>query len=185
MLLLATALVALVGAQASNAERVVHVNDFYDFSSFSFELPDCGTTVTTTISGAWDVTLIYNDEGLLVKMIADTPAASVTYSSPYGSFGYPVASTSIFTFPEGATPGAPASATYSGLFLRVPGLQPNAGTFVFDNLILSDESGGFSEETGFPYLQQTLESTVTFHGVAGVTGENFYEAFCAALGPPA
>jgi hypothetical protein len=184
MLLLATALVALVGAQAADAERAVHIKDFHDIYTVAYAggcgAIDDGFEVTTTVSGMTDVTLVYNDGGLLVKVIATSPEAVVTYSSPYRSFSYSLALTEITTFPEGATVGAPAHMEVSGLWLRLPGVQPTAGAYIFTNFVVSD----YVSESGLPYLQQTEESTVSFHGVLGIT-DNFNEALCAALGPPA
>jgi hypothetical protein len=50
--------------------------------------------------GALDETLIYNDAGLVVRQIEHAPAATATFSSPYGSFSFPEALTSVYTCPR-------------------------------------------------------------------------------------
>jgi hypothetical protein len=129
-----------------------------------------------------DATLVYNDEGLLMKVVEVAAAAMVTYSSPYGSYSYPLALTIITTFPEGATLDAPASMLISGLWLRLPDLQPQAGTESSTDFLTEDLVG----ENGISYLQQTEESTISFHGVNGITDPYVeFLGLCGALGPGA
>ena len=182
MLLLAVVLVALAGAGvASGAQRAVHLNNAIDLSdSFPAEFLSerCGFDVTITISGALDVTLIYNEAGLVVREIDTTPAATVTYSSPYGSFSFASALTGIFTYPGGATLGSTANITFSGLFGHAPGFIPSdAGLEIVVNAVVV----GFTPE-GIPDAEPTDETTYIEHG-ARHSGEEIVNAICAALSP--
>src|SRR5215207_5903822 len=93
----------------SSAQRAVHLDDAIDVST-SFQSPllsgACGFPVT------------------------------VTLSSPYGSFSFPGAATSVYTYPGGATLGSTADFHSSGLlrFGLVPGFGvSNAGIDIVAN----------------------------------------------------
>ena len=70
------ALSALAVPATSSAQRAVHLQDAVDISD-SFESPllsgACGFPVTVTVTGALDVTLIYNRAGLVVRQIETLP----------------------------------------------------------------------------------------------------------------
>ena len=125
LVFITVALSALAVPATSTAQRAVHLRDAVDISA-SFESPllsgACGFLVTVTLSGALDETLIYNRAGLVVRQIENTPAATATFSSPYGSFSFPESATSHYTYPGGATLGSTANFTTSGL-LRLPWLM--------------------------------------------------------------
>jgi hypothetical protein len=180
MLLLAAALVALVGAGASSAQRAVHLSNAIDLNE-SFEAEDlseqCGFPVTITFSGELDVTLIYNEEGLVVREIDTAPAARTTFSSPYGSFSFPSALTLIFTYPGGATLGGTANVTFSGLFSHVTGLPSDAGIDIVGDAVVI----GFTPE-GIPDVAFAEETTFISHGNRE-SEENVVSAICSALSP--
>ena len=169
------------GAGAANAPRPVHLQNVIDESeSFQSDFLSnaCGFDVTITISRAIDVTLIYNDAGLVVREIDTTPAGTVTFSSTYGSFSFPSALTGIFTYPGGATLGSTANITFSGLSGHVPGFTAsNAGIEIVVNALVV----GFSPE-GIPDAEATDETSFSTHGNS-VSGTDFVSAVCTALGP--
>jgi hypothetical protein len=89
LVFITVALSALAVTATSSAQRAVHLNNVIDISN-SFQSPllseACGFPVTVTVSGFLDVTLIYNDAGLVVRHIENTPAGRATFSSANGSF---------------------------------------------------------------------------------------------------
>ncbi len=180
---IAVALSALAVPATSSAQRAVHLQNAIDISA-SFESPllseQCGFPVTVTVSGAVDVTLIYNDAGLVVRHIENTPAATATFSSPYGSFSFPEAATSVFTYPGGATLGSTANFHSSGLlrFGLVPGFgTSNAGIDIVSNAVVV----GFTPE-GIPIVDFTESTVVISHGNRN-SDEEIFSAICAALSP--
>jgi hypothetical protein len=181
ILLLATALVVLIGAGAANsAPRAVHLQNAIDLSVSVIDpvLSDiCGFEATLTISGAYDVTLIYNEAGLVVREIDTTPAGTVTWSSAYGSTSFPMAQTSTATYPGGATIGSTANFTLNGLFTKVPGIPPEAGIQIVTDAIVVE----FTPE-GVPITVATGSSTITDHGIRQ-EGNALVSAICAAISP--
>jgi hypothetical protein len=174
---------ALAVPATSSAQRAVHLQDAIDISA-SFQSPllseQCGFPVTVTVSGALDETLIYNDAGLVVRQVENTPAATATFSSPYGSFSFPEASTSVYTYPGGATLGSTANFKSSGLlrFGLVPGFGvSNAGIDIVANAVVV----GFTPE-GIPMVDFTESTVVISHGNRN-SDEEIFAAICAALGP--
>lgn len=183
LVFITVALSALAVPATSSAQRAVHLQDAVDIST-SFESPllsgACGFPVTVTVSGAVDETLIYNDAGLVVRQIENTPAATATFSSPYGSFSFPEAATSVYTYPGGATLGSTANFTSSGLlsFGLVPGFGvSNAGIDIFANAVVV----GFTPE-GIPIVDFTESTVVISRGNRNSDAEIF-AALCAALSP--
>jgi hypothetical protein len=183
LVFITVALSALAVAATSSAQRAVHLNNVIDISN-SFQSPllseACGFPVTVTVSGALDVTLIYNDAGLVVRHIENTPAATATFSSPNGSFSFPEAATSVFTYPGGATLGSTANFHSSGLlrFGLVPGFGvSNAGIDIVANAVVVD----FTPE-GIPVVDFTDATIVISHGNRN-SDEEVFTAICAALGP--
>jgi hypothetical protein len=183
LVFITVALSAIALPATSSAQRAVHLQNAVDISA-SFQSPllteQCGFPVTVTVSGALDVTLIYNDAGLVVRQIVNTPAATATFSSLYGSFSVPEASTSVFTYPGGATLGSTANFTSSGLlrFGLVPGFgTSNAGIDIVANAVVVD----FTPE-GIPNVDFTDATIVISHGNRN-SDEEIFSAICAALSP--
>lgn len=183
LVFITVALSALAVTATSSAQRAVHLQNAIDIS-VSFEsvllTEACGFPVTVTVSGAVDETLIYNDAGLVVRQIENSPAATARFSSPYGSFSFPEAATSVFTYPGGATLGATANFHSSGLlaFGLVPGFGvSNAGIDIVANAVVVD----FSPE-GIPIVDFTDATTVISHGNRN-SDEEIFGAICAALSP--
>ena len=183
LVFITVALSALAVTATSNAQRAVHLQNAIDISN-SFQSPllseACGFPVTVTLSGFVDVTLIYNDAGRVVRHIENTPAATATFSSSDGSFSFPEAATSVFTYPGGATLGSTANFHASGLlrFGLVPGFGvSNAGIDIVANAVVVD----FTPE-GIPIVDFTESTTVISHGNRN-SDEEIFTAICAALGP--
>jgi hypothetical protein len=180
--LLAVALAALVGAGASKAQRAVHLPNAVDETS-SFVDPflsdQCGFPVTVTVIGAFDVTLVYDDAGLVVREVDTTPAGTVTFSSDFGSFSYPLALEEVAAYPGGATLGSTANLTESGLFTRVTG-EPEttlAGISIIENAVVV----GFTPE-GIPITSPSGATTFSFHGTGSkLSVDEFLRETCAAL----
>jgi hypothetical protein len=183
LVFITVALSALAVTATSSAQRAVHLNNVNDISN-SFVSPllseACGFPVTVTVTGALDETLIYNDAGLVVRQIENTPAGRATFSSSDGSFSFPEAATGHFTYPGGATLGSTANFTSSGLlrFGLVPGFGvSNAGIDIVANAVVVD----FTPE-GIPVVEFTEATTVISHGNRN-SDEEIFNAICGALGP--
>ena len=183
LVFIAVALSALAVPAASTAQRAVHLENAIDISA-SFQSPllseACGFPVTVTVSGALDETLIYNDAGLVVRQIESAPAATATFSSPFGSFSFPEALTSVYSYPGGATLGSTANYTSAGLlrFGLVPGFGvSNAGIDIVANGVVV----GFTPE-GIPIVDFTESTVVITHGNRN-SDEEIFASICAALGP--
>jgi hypothetical protein len=181
LVFITVALSALAVAATSSAQRAVHLQNTFDIST-SFQSPllsdACGFPVTVTVSGAVDVTLIYNDAGLVVRQIQTTPAATNTFSSADGSFSFPGALAGVFDYPGGATLGSTANFTESGLlrFGLVPGFGvSNAGIDIVANAVVVD----FTPE-GIPIVDFTDSTVVISHGNRN-SDEEIFSAICAAL----
>ena len=184
LVFITVALSALAVPATSSAQRAVHLKDAIDISN-SFQSPllsgACGFPVTVTVSGALDETLIYNDAGLVVRQIENTPAATATFSSPDGSFSFPQAATSVYTYAGGATLGSTANFKSSGLlrFGLVPGFGvSNAGIDIVANAVVVD----FTPE-GIPMVDFTESTVVISHGNRN-SDEEIFSAICAALARP-
>ena len=183
LVFITVALSALAVPATSSAQRAVHLQNAVDISdSFQSLLLSeaCGFPVMVSVSGALDTTLIYNDAGLVVRQIVNTPAATATFSSPFGSFSFPEASTSVFTYPGGATLGSTANFTSSGLlrFGLVPGFGvSNAGIDIVANAVVVEIT-----PEGIPIVDFTESTVVISHGNSN-SDEEIFGAICAALGP--
>lgn len=183
LVFLVVALSALAVTATSSAQRAVHLKNAIDINN-SFQSPllseACGFPVTVTVSGFVDVTLIYNNAGLVVRHIENTPAGRATFSSANGSFSFPEAATSVFTYPGGATLGSTANFHTSGLlaFGLVPGFGvSNAGIDIVANAVVVD----FTPE-GIPVVDFTDATIVISHGNRN-SDEEIFTAICSALGP--
>jgi hypothetical protein len=179
--LLAAAVFALGGASAAKAERAVHLNGLYDFSGSFTDSSLCGFPITVTSSGSYDITLVYNDAGLVIREIDTTPAAKTTFSSASGSFTYPVSFVARTTYPGGATVGLRVDVTSTGLFgPRVTGAGTMSGTAAGIQFFSGAVVTGFTPE-GIPIVD-TRGATFTFRGT-GPSGDELDADICAALSP--
>ena len=86
----------------------------------------CGFSVTVSYTGESRVTLVYGQNGLVVREI-DSGTVMKTYTSANGSYSFHV-SPAQFTYPGGASIGSQAVATFVGLKGHAPSFIPsNAG----------------------------------------------------------
>jgi hypothetical protein len=152
------ALIAVLGlliaapAQAAQSRRVTINVD--DTSVNDFWTETCGTTVVISVEGTLHVTLVYNQEGLIVKEIDPSSGLTVTFSAPEtgNTFSFPALSV-IFDYGAGAQVGSTFTWKQVGLFGHVPGsIASDAGQAVGTGVVT-----GF-DEFGIPQLTFTGES---------------------------
>ena len=134
---LALAVVALVTttATAASSPKVVQIKGVDAGFSFENEFfsEACGFEVTGTVSGTANITLFLDSSGTVVREIDSFPAARTTFSGNGNSFSFPGAFAMSFrtVYPEGATLGAPANVTVTGMLGHVKGIGADAGQDVF------------------------------------------------------
>jgi hypothetical protein len=175
---LALAVAALVmTATAASAQKVVQIKGVDAGFSFENEFFSevCGFEVTGTVSGTANVTLFLDSSGTVVREIDTFPAARVTFSGNGRSFSFPGAFSMSFrtVYPEGATLGAPAIVTVTGLLGHVKGLGANAGQDVLTATVVE-----FSPE-GIPIVDNF--ELVSSHGNREA-GEDVAATVCGVLG---
>ena len=173
-MLAAWAVVALVvvgtGAGARAEHVTIQLDDHFEATGLSAV---CGFPVFIDFVGELKVTLIRNEEGLIVREIDHVGGgAKITYSSANGSFSFPQTSSS-WDYGDGAEVGSEVIVSVHGLFGHVPGLiQSDAGLFRYRGVVT-----GF-DEFGIP--------TVDFVEVIADRGgrnseEDIDAAICEAL----
>jgi hypothetical protein len=134
----------------------------------------CKTDVVVSFDASLNVTLVYNQAGLLVNEIDPSGGGRVTYSAPLtgNSFSFPF-QTTIIDYGAGAMVGSTFTMKLVGLFGHVPGLVPSdAG-----QLIVSGVVEGI-DENGSPQLEIT--DFVREHGNRE-GGDDVTAAICTAL----
>jgi len=175
--LIAAIFVAVLGAGAStaapSAEQIhVSINDVF-VSDFWTE--ECGFTVTITTAGELHVTLIRNQEGLVVREIDRLGGTRVTFSSATGSFSFPTAP-SQWDYGSGAVIGSPVVVSFPGLQGHVPGLvASDAGLVRLEGAVVE----GF-DEFGIPEVDFTNAEPVIDVG-HHASFEDVRAAICGAL----
>jgi predicted aconitase with swiveling domain len=149
------ALIAVLGllvAAPADAQPARHVTiNVEDTFVSDFWTETCGTTVVISVEGTLHVTLLYNEEGLIVKEIDPSSGLTVTFSAPQtgNSFSFPT-NTAIFDYGAGAEVGSTFTAKFVGLFGHVPGLiASDAGQVIVSGVVV-----GF-DEFGIPLLEDT------------------------------
>ena len=109
----------LLGVMApAHVQQARHVRVVVDDTFTDPFLSDaCGTPVEISVDGTLNVTLVYNQEGLLVKEIDPSGGGPVTYSAPEtgNSFSFPF-QTAISDYGAGAEVGSTVTAKFVGLF---------------------------------------------------------------------
>jgi hypothetical protein len=168
--------VAALGAGASTAapaEQIhISINDTFvdDFWS-----EQCGFTVTFNFTADVHVTLVRNQEGLIVREIDRAGGGRITYSSDNGSFSFPAAP-SQYDYGSGAVIGSSVVVSFPGLQGHVPGLiATDAGLVRLEGVVVS----GF-DEFGIPELDFTnAEVVVDVGNREGL--ESIRAAICGAL----
>jgi hypothetical protein len=172
------ALIAVLGllvAAPADAQQARHLTINIDDSFVDdFYTEACGTTVVISAEATLNVTLVYNQAGLLVREIDPSGGGTVTFSAPEtgNSFSFPFGAT-IIDYGAGAEVGSTFTAKAVGLLGHVPGLiASDAGQVVFTGVVF-----GF-EENGSPLLD--FREVVVEHGNRA-TQEEITAAICGAL----
>jgi predicted aconitase with swiveling domain len=172
------ALIALLGlfvAAPADAQQARHVTiNVEDTFENDFLTETCGTTVVNSVEGTLHVTLLHNEEGLIVKEIDPSSGLTITFSAPLtgNSFSFP-ANTVIFDYGTGAQVGSTFTAKVVGLGGHVPGLiASDAGQLIFSGVV-----EGF-DEFGIPLVDFT--ELLVEHGNSE-SGEDIVAAICGAL----
>jgi predicted aconitase with swiveling domain len=173
------ALIALLGllvAAPADAQRARHVTiNVEDTFVDDFWTETCGTTVVISVEGTLHVTLLYNEEGLIVKEIDPSSGLTVTFSDPLtgNSFSFP-ATTAIFDYGAGAEVGSTFTAKFVGLGGHVPGvIASDAGLVIVAGGVVE----GF-DEFGIPLIDFETAELVVEHG----NRESFEDVAAAICG---
>ena len=143
------AVLGLLVAAPADAQQARHLTIVIDDSSVDdFWTETCGTTVVVSSEATLNVTLVYNQAGLLVREIDPSGGGTVTFSAPDtgNSFSFPFNAT-VIDYGAGAEVGSTFTLKAVGLFGHVPGLiASDAGQLVLTGVVF-----GF-EENGSPLL---------------------------------
>jgi hypothetical protein len=164
------ALVAVGTGVAAQAEHItIHIED-------QFQDPDltaaCGTPISISVVGDLKVTLVRNQEGLVVLELDRLGGTKVTYSSAQGSFSF-MLTTSSWDYGEGAVVGSDVIVSFHGLMGHAPGfIDSDAGLFRFLGVVT-----GF-DEFGIP--QVDFVEVISDRGNRN-SGEDITAAICGAL----
>jgi hypothetical protein len=169
------AVLALIVAAPTGAGQASHLTiDIHESFLSAFLSNACKTDVVVSFDATLNVTLVYNQTGLLVKEVDPSGGGRVIYSAPLtgNSFSFPFQS-AVIDYGAGARVGSTFTMKLVGLFGHVPGLvASDAG-----QLILSGVVKGF-EENGSPLLEIT--DFVLQHGNRE-SGDDVNAAICSAL----
>jgi hypothetical protein len=178
-IVLSVAIVALVAAGTSVGAQARHLAIHIDETFHSdFLSEECGVDVFIDLDADLNVTLVYNQSGLLVREIDPSGGGTFTYYSPDTgkSFSFPF-QPAMLDYGSGAMVGSAVIVTQRGLFGHVPGFVPSdAGLFRFLGSVT-----GF-EENGSPLID-FVEVIPPEHGNR-VDGEQVVAGICAALTDP-
>jgi hypothetical protein len=169
------ALLGLLVAAPADAQQARHLTIVID-DTFTdpFWSEACGTEVVISVEATLNVTLVYNQEGLIVREIDPSGGGTVTFSAPEtgNSFSFPF-QTAIFDYGAGAEVGSTFTAKFVGLFGHVPGLiASDAGQVIVTGVVF-----GF-DENGSPLLE--FGEVLVEHGNFE-SGEDIEAAVCGAL----
>jgi hypothetical protein len=170
--LVALALLTATPGSAAQARQIsVDIND-------SFQDPDlsatCGVDVFIDFVAHLQVTLVYNQSGLVVRELDHAGNGTVTYRSPNTgkSFSFPI-QPSQWDYGSGAVIGSTATFQFVGLFGHATGfIDSDAGRLQIVGVV-----EGF-DEFGIPLVEGT--DVIAESGNVN-SGEEIDAAICAAL----
>jgi hypothetical protein len=173
-LLLVAVVAALASAASTSAGNVTRFTIPVDDRFGPFLTEECGFEVFSEVTGTATVTLIETSRGL--REIDLIPGGRVTYSAPSQgtSFSFEANLVGHTLYPEGATLGAPAIVSLTGLLGHVAGIGADAGSITFETTVVD-----FSPE-GIPITGDPIEGTLVEHGNRE-SGETIVAAICARL----
>jgi hypothetical protein len=169
------AVLALIVAAPATAAQARHLTiEIHETFPNDFLSTACKTDVVVSLDATLNVTLVYNQAGLLVTEIDPSGGGTVTFSAPLtgNSFSFPF-QTTIIDYGAGAEVGSTFTMKMVGLFGHVPGLvASDAGQVIVTGVV-----EGF-EENGSPLLEIT--DFVLARGNRS-SGEDITAAICSAL----
>jgi hypothetical protein len=169
------AVLALIVAASATAAQARHLTiEIHESFSNDFLSAACETDVLVSFDATLNVTLVYNQAGLLVSEIDPSGGGTTTFSAPLtgNSFSFPF-QTTIIDYGAGAEVGSTFTMMLVGLFGHVPGLiASDAGQVIVTGVV-----EGF-EDNGSPLLEFT--DFVLARGNRS-SGEDITAAICAAL----
>lgn len=171
---LAAAVLALgIGAEA--AQPVFFAAEVNRTFASPFFTAACGFEVLITEVGTVKATVFRDADGSIVREFDTQPGFVITYSSPESGkeLTFPFATVFRYDFPSGATAGAPAIVTASGLMDKVPGVSADAGRIIFGSATVL-----FVDASGVPIVDFGAPSA--FVGRVN-DSSTLIEAGCAAL----
>ena len=162
------------GASAAAQAQQIHIS-INDTVVSDFWSKQCGFTVTINVTADLQVTLVRNQEGLIVREIDRAGGGRITFSSDNGSFSFPAA-LSIFDYGSGAVIGSSVVVLFPGLQGHVPGLiASDAGLAKLEGVVVT----GF-DEFGIPELDFSNADLVLDVGNRESL-DNIRAAICGAL----
>jgi hypothetical protein len=175
MLLFVVISFGAIAAEPAAAAEPRRVRDTVDVSyPLDYYTQLCGFPVRFRLSGPIDSLLFFDRSGAIVREVDTQPGATQTFSSPYGSFSFPFATTLRTTYTDGAAVGSSAVATGSGLAGKVPGIPADAGQITYEGVVVAISPAGIPI-VGFSGIMST-------HGHANDPAV-FDAAICNALSP--
>ena len=169
------AVLALIVAAPTGAGQARHLTiDIHESVPSAFLSNACKTDVVVSFDATLNVTLVYNQTGLLVKEVDPSGGGRVTYSAPLmgNSFSFPFQPV-IIDYGAGATVGSTFTMKLVGLFGHVPGLvASDAGQLIVSGVVEGiDENGS---------TQLEITDFVLEHGNRE-SGDDVTAAICTAL----
>ena len=137
------ALVGFGGLERAAAAEPTHFSDEVDVTfPLGYYSHLCGFPVRFRLSGRIDSAIFFDQSGSIVREVDTQPGARETFSSPYGSFSFPFASTLVTTYASGDAIGATAVATGEGLGGKVPGIPADAGRITYQAEVVDISPAG-------------------------------------------
>ncbi len=135
----------------------------------------CGAPIDFFNVGTFDAKLFMDRSGTVTREVdtSQGDTAGWTNEADGATISFPATAQLSTDYPDGITPGSPATVTGNGLSAKIPGLPADAGQAVFAGHVL------FIDPDGVPIvsLDQFLYSTGHANDPAA-----FDAAVCAALG---
>jgi hypothetical protein len=166
----------LMIASPAEAAQARHLTiEIHDSFQDDFLTDVCGTVVLVTIDATLNVTLQYNQQGLLVKEIDPAGGGTTSFEAPEtgGSFSYPF-NTAVIDYGAGAAIGSTFTMKIVGLFGHATGSIPSdAGQVVVTGFV-----SGF-DENGSPQLEFT---DLLLQRGNVESAEDIIAAMCSSLG---
>jgi len=171
-------LLAAAAVPAAGANTPTHFTQQVDMTFFApLTSAVCGFPVFVTQTGTTDVTLWYAPDGTTVVREADwNPSFRTTFTAPTQgtSFSYQGGATLHTEYPEGASLGKPAIATFTGFNRKVGDDPAEAGRIVMSAVVVFVDPA-----TGIPGIE-TLD---VLSGSGHFLGDTLARR-CAALTAP-